>query len=78
MIPPAIHLTEGTILDSLSATIVVVGYSSDGGDGDSFLPPSPPRAPPSQVVVFDLLPVQGVWWDLHCGFNLYSPLLLLR
>ena len=73
--PPAIHLNEETILDSLVATIAVVG---DSGDGDSFLPPSPPRAPPSQVVVFDLLPVQGVWWDLHCGFNLYSPLLLLR
>ena len=41
----------------------------------SFLPPSPPRAPPSQVVVVDLLPLQGVWWVLLFG-NLYSPLLL--
>ena len=45
----------------------------------SFLPPTPPRAPPSQVVVVDLLPLQGVWWDLHssyCSCTL-SPLRLL-
>ena len=45
--------------------------------GRWFLPASfPPRAPPSQVVVVDLLPLQGVWWVLLFG-NLYSPLLLL-
>ena len=51
------------------------GSSFDGG---SWLLPSstPPRAPPSQVVVVDLLPLQGVWWVLLAG-NLYSPLLLL-
>ena len=45
----------------------------------SFLPPSPPRAPPSQVVVVDLLPLQGVWWNLHSSLlsYIYSPLPLL-
>ena len=41
----------------LAPALMVVAGSS--------LPPSPPRAPPSQVVVVDLLPLQGVWWDLH-------------
>ena len=44
----------------------------------SFLPPTPPRAPPSfQGRSYDPLPLQGVWWVLLLGFQLYCPCLLL-
>ena len=38
--------------------------SSSVGDRCVLPSSSPPRAPPSQIVVGDLLPFQGVWWVL--------------